>query len=128
PVRSFGTAAVWARAVAAGTIASRNGKPNATPTPLSTALREICFFVMNISFLWVSELPLLARRGRPRRLKIVTLPKPSARRGGLQPPQKGRPPPPRRRLRQRYNSESARRPLLARRGQSANHDHQKTST
>jgi hypothetical protein len=29
-------------------MASRNGNPKVTPTPLSTALREICFFVMNI--------------------------------------------------------------------------------
>jgi hypothetical protein len=40
-----------ARAVAAGTIASRNGNPNATPAPFRTALREMCFFVMNMFYL-----------------------------------------------------------------------------
>src|SRR5262249_9524838 len=48
--RKFGPAQGWARAVFAGTIASRNGNPKATPAPFSTALREICFFVMNIGF------------------------------------------------------------------------------
>ena len=33
---------------AAGTMASRNGNPKVTPAPFSTALREICFFVMNM--------------------------------------------------------------------------------
>ena len=35
---------------AAGTMASRNGNAKATPAPFSTVLREICFFVMNMSF------------------------------------------------------------------------------
>src|SRR5262245_55021627 len=30
-------------------MASRNGKANVTPAPLSTVLRERCFFVMNMS-------------------------------------------------------------------------------
>src|SRR5678816_4723084 len=47
---SLGTAAVWARAVPAGTIASRNGSPSVTPAAFRTARREICFFVMNICF------------------------------------------------------------------------------
>ena len=44
---SFGLAAVWESAVAAGTIASRKGNASVTPAPLSIVRREMCFFVMN---------------------------------------------------------------------------------
>src|SRR5262249_16796613 len=39
-------------------MASRNGKANVTPAPLSTVLRERCFFVMNMFS------PLLTRKHR----------------------------------------------------------------
>src|SRR5438105_705106 len=51
--RVFGTAAVWASRVWAGTIESNSGSAKATPAPRRTARREMCFFVMNI----VSTLP-----------------------------------------------------------------------
>ncbi|MND00296.1 hypothetical protein D3C83_188540 [compost metagenome] len=56
--RRFGVwpAAVWAKAVAAGFMASSRGRAMAVPTPRSTARRERCFFVMNIGFLrWILE-------------------------------------------------------------------------
>ena len=41
-------AAVCARAVRAGTMASRNGRATVTPRPLRAARRDRCFCVMNI--------------------------------------------------------------------------------
>ena len=41
--------AAFARAVRAGTIASRNGSAIVTPMPLSIVRREMCFFVMIIA-------------------------------------------------------------------------------
>ena len=41
-------AAVFASAVRAGTIASRNGSATVTPSPLRAVRRERCFCVMNI--------------------------------------------------------------------------------
>src|SRR5689334_359654 len=49
PSRGAGAAAVAANAVAAGIIASSSGKPIAMPAPRSTARREMCLRVMNIS-------------------------------------------------------------------------------
>ncbi len=49
--RSLGTAAVCARAVEAGTMASRNGNASVTPAAFSTVLRERCFLVMNMILL-----------------------------------------------------------------------------
>ncbi len=47
-MRIFGTAAVWASAVAAGIIASSSGSASVTPAPFSTVRRDRCFLVMNI--------------------------------------------------------------------------------
>src|SRR5580704_8700882 len=46
--RVFGLAAVLLIRVWAGTIESSNGKARATPAPLRTVRREMCFLVMNI--------------------------------------------------------------------------------
>src|SRR5262249_51101354 len=46
--RSLPVAAVFASAVAAGVIASRNGRATVTPMPLRTARRDRCRFVMII--------------------------------------------------------------------------------
>jgi hypothetical protein len=46
PKRVAGLAAVLARAVIAGTIASSNGNASAVPTPLRTVRREMAFFAM----------------------------------------------------------------------------------
>src|SRR4029453_4122336 len=51
PMRGFGFAAVWASTVHAGTIASRNGRPTATPAPRRKVRRERCFLVRNMSAL-----------------------------------------------------------------------------
>src|SRR6185312_3639610 len=48
-MRGLAAAAVWASAVAAGTIASSNGSPTAAPIPLRTVRRLMCFLVMNIA-------------------------------------------------------------------------------
>src|ERR1700722_11759172 len=44
----FGAAAGWARATAAGIIASSNGSATTAPTPRSTVRRDKCFLVRNI--------------------------------------------------------------------------------
>ena len=46
--RGFGVAAVCARSVAAGTIASSNGKASAAPVPRKKVRRTMCFFAMNM--------------------------------------------------------------------------------
>src|SRR5580658_1276440 len=46
--RGLGVAAVCARAVEAGIIASRSGSARVAPAPRRTVRRERCFFVMNI--------------------------------------------------------------------------------
>src|SRR5262249_42207068 len=48
PMCGFGLAAVCARAVQAGTIASSSGRPIVTPAPRRNVRRERCIFVMNI--------------------------------------------------------------------------------
>src|SRR6185312_16142513 len=61
-MRGLGAAAVWARAVPAGIMASSNGRPMLTPTPLMTVLRERCFFVMNMGyFLYGASTPISLR-------------------------------------------------------------------
>jgi len=47
----FRTAAVFRWAVAAGTIASRNGNATVAPSPRRTVRRERCFLVMNMPVL-----------------------------------------------------------------------------
>jgi hypothetical protein len=47
-MRIFGTAAVWASAVAAGIIASSSGNASVTPAPFSTVRRDRCLFVRNM--------------------------------------------------------------------------------
>src|SRR5579872_1933434 len=46
--RVFGTAAVFASRVCAGTMESNNGNAKATPAPRNIVRRDMCFFVMNI--------------------------------------------------------------------------------
>src|SRR4029453_3130111 len=46
--RGFGVAAVCARSVAAGTIASSSGKARVTPAPRRKVRRGMCFFAMNM--------------------------------------------------------------------------------
>src|SRR5213079_3251994 len=46
--RGFGVAAVCARTVAAGTIASSSGNASVTPVPRRKVRREMCFFEMNM--------------------------------------------------------------------------------
>src|SRR6266568_1744867 len=46
--RGFGLAAVCANAVAAGTMASRNGSASAAPAPRRTVRRGMCFLVINM--------------------------------------------------------------------------------
>src|SRR6266540_7101338 len=60
--RRIFAAAVFAHAVCAGTIASRNGSATVAPMPPRTVRREMCFFVMNMSDLLSS----FAFRGRGR--------------------------------------------------------------
>src|SRR6185503_19024935 len=63
PMCGFGLAAVWARAVQAGIIASRSGRPTVTPAPRRNVRRERCFFVMNdISLLKSYQLSAISRR------------------------------------------------------------------
>src|SRR5262249_12373988 len=49
PARVFGEAAVFASAVAAGTMASRKGRPSATPLPRRNVRRERYFLVRNVA-------------------------------------------------------------------------------
>src|ERR1700733_14870514 len=49
PSRGLGAAAVLARAVEAGIIASSSGRPTVAPRPRRTVRRLRCFFVMNMS-------------------------------------------------------------------------------
>src|SRR5712692_336240 len=46
--RVLGLAAVWARSVRAGTIASSNGNASMVPAPRRNVRRGMCFLVMNI--------------------------------------------------------------------------------
>src|SRR5215475_15104534 len=48
PMCGVNFAAVWARAVCAGIIASSSGSPTATPAPRRNVRRDKCFLVMNI--------------------------------------------------------------------------------
>src|ERR1700689_5592772 len=52
--RGLGVAAVWARAVEAGIMASRRGSARVAPAPRRTVRREMCFLVMNI--IWLCSL------------------------------------------------------------------------
>jgi len=47
-MRGLDAAAVCASAVAAGTMASRNGRAIVVPNPRNTFLRDTCFLVINI--------------------------------------------------------------------------------
>src|SRR6186713_2656697 len=51
PMRGEGAAAVCARAVPAGIIASSSGSAIVTPAPRRKVRRDKCFFVMNMCFL-----------------------------------------------------------------------------
>src|SRR6186713_2177792 len=70
PRRVFGTAAVCARSVPAGTIESSSGSASVTPVPRRNVRRERCFFVMKLTAVclhtpvrWTgSQTLLLARR------------------------------------------------------------------
>ena len=48
--RVTGLAAVFARGVCAGNIASSSGNASVTPAPRKNARRAICFLEMNIAF------------------------------------------------------------------------------
>ena len=50
PRRGLMAAAVFAKAVLAGIIASSNGSEMATPAPFRTVRRERCFFVRNMAY------------------------------------------------------------------------------
>src|SRR5215813_13019500 len=50
--RGFGVAAVCARSVPAGTIASSSGKASVTPAPRKNVRRERCFFTINMDSLF----------------------------------------------------------------------------
>src|SRR5687768_14437458 len=50
-MRIFGVAAVCARAVAAGTMASRSGRASVTPAPRSTVRRDRYLLVRNMTSL-----------------------------------------------------------------------------
>src|SRR5215469_10911777 len=48
--RVFAPAAVFAKGVCAGTMESNNGNASATPAPLRTVRREMCFLVISIAY------------------------------------------------------------------------------
>src|SRR5437667_2669817 len=90
PRWGVGRAAVCARAVHAGIIASSKGRPTAMPAPRRNVRRERCFLVMNMSSKSPftlsgraeQRIPLLEQEGRLRHQENAAKPLLRRRRGG----------------------------------------------